>query len=267
MKDIALGWLTAADAGHVGLIHAAAAAGFGSVSLKLLPGGGDPLPPVIGDPAMVRDIRDALAESGLALLEMGGVWLRPDSRIEDVLAGLDLGAELGAKHVVAVGGDADRGRLLHTMSLLAEAAGQRGLGVAIEFIVYSAIRTVHDGLAVALATGQANCGVLVDALHLDRSGGSPADLATIPPERIFIAQLCDAPAASPSTPEALRHEARSRRRSPGEGELPLRAFLKALPEGVPIELEVPCADLAHLPPTERIGAIAAATRRFLSAER
>lgn len=264
LKDIALGWLTVADAGHVGLIEGAAECGFGSISLKLLPAAGDPVPPVIGDPVMIRDIRRALSGTGLPLLEMGGIWLRPDTRIADTLAGLDLGADLGAKYVVVVGGDPDRNRLQDNLSSLTEAADARGLGVAIEFVVYTEIKTIEDALAIALATGRPNCGVLVDALHLDRSGGTPKNLEGIPADRVFVGQLCDAPASKPPTMDALRYEGRSQRFSPGGGDLPLRDLLAKLPAGVPLEIEVPRADLAHLPPRQRLRVIAEETSAFLA---
>ena len=87
--------------------------------------------------------------------------------------------------------------------------------------------------------------MLVDALHLDRSGAAPADIARIPPSRITFAQLCDARKwTGPRTDELLLQEARTARLPAGTGDLPLFAFLDALPPGLEIEYEVARADLA-----------------------
>ena len=80
---------------------------------------------------------------------------------------------------------------------------------------------------------------LVDAIHLSRTGGAPADLADVPPRYIRSAQLCDAPSQRPATNEAIIQEARSGRLPPGDGELPLRELLAALPQDTALGVEVP----------------------------
>ena len=87
--------------------------------------------------------------------------------------------------------------------------------------------------------GPAHGGALVDAIHLSRTGGSPADLAGVPPQYIRSAQLCDAPSRRPATNEAIIQEARSGRLPPGNGELPLRELLAAMPQDTAIGVEVP----------------------------
>ena len=79
----------------------------------------------------------------------------------------------------------------------------------------------------------------MDALHLSRTGGSPADLRKISPELIRSAQLCDAPASRPTTNEAIIQEARSKRLPPGQGELPLAELLAGLPDDIVLSVEVP----------------------------
>ena len=82
-----------------------------------------------------------------------------------------------------------------------------GLKLALEFIPYSEAKTIEQARRLIGLTGQPNVGILVDSLHLDRSGGTPADIAGIEPELIYFAQLCDAGLPRPTTPEALRTEA------------------------------------------------------------
>jgi sugar phosphate isomerase/epimerase len=104
--------------------------------------------------------------------------------------------------------------------------------------------------------------VLVDALHLRRSGGSPADLAALPPERLPYGQLCDAP-LEPVWPDeqVAIAESRGGRLLPGDGELPLRELIDVLPPGSALSVEAPVAALADRSPAERASrAFAAATR-------
>jgi sugar phosphate isomerase/epimerase len=75
-------------------------------------------------------------------------------------------------------------------------------------------------------------------LHLARAGETPADLAKIAPNTIGSAQFCDAPAVSPGS-KAYQYEAMFERQVPGEGELPLKALLRAIPKEAIIYLEVP----------------------------
>jgi hypothetical protein len=85
--------------------------------------------------------------------------------------------------------------------------------------------------------------VLVDALHVQRCGvrlADLADLAAADPGLLTYVQLCDAPLAAPADPV---HEARAARLLPGEGQLPLRGLLAALPDGIQVTVEAPPVDL------------------------
>ena len=114
------------------------------------------------------------------------------------------------------------------------------------------IRTVDAG----------NVGLLIDALHLDRAGGSVEDVASIPPGQIALVQLCDAP-ATPPAPDALVDEARNRRLHPGEGSLPLNRLLDVLPDGLPLSLDVPHPGFDDMPFGERARLAMSALRGFL----
>jgi sugar phosphate isomerase/epimerase len=90
----------------------------------------------------------------------------------------------------------------------------------------------------------ANCSngkVLIDALHLFRSGGLVADVHAADPQWIGALQLCDAPLHGPETNDvpSILAEARAGRLPPMEGELPLLELIRAVPSSVPIGVEVP----------------------------
>ena len=131
----------------------------------------------------------------------------------------------------------------------------------LEFIPYSHIRSLEQAVALLADVGPANAGVLVDALHLSRSGGRP-DLAQYDPALFSYMHLCDAPAIPPG-PEGVRPEGREGRLYPGEGGLWLADFIRAFPRDTPIAIEAPSARRAGLPPAERASLAASGTRRLL----
>lgn len=51
---------------------------------------------------------------------------------------------------------------------------------------------------MAQASGRNNVGILLDALHLSRSGDSPQAVDAIPADLITYIQLCDAPDTLPA---------------------------------------------------------------------
>lgn len=263
-RALSLGWLTLPDASPLELIEAAAAGDIRSVGIRLAPPPGDPRPAIADNAPLLREMAAALHHHGVALHEMGGIWLngpRPSSWCKPAL---EAGSRLGAQHAIALIMERDPHKRLDDFCDLCDAASEHGLGVAIEFVIYSAVKTIEDAVALVRQSGRSNASVLVDALHLHRSGGSVAALAAIPPEMISIAQLCDAPALAPDTLAGLQHEARCDRLDPGEGGLPLRAFVAALPAHFPLELEIPKLACAGVPGPARIRALAATTREFLA---
>jgi len=114
--------------------------------------------------------------------------------------------------------------------------------VDLEFMRWRPVATLQQALAVLTAAGQGNSAVLVDALHLFRSGGDVAAIAQVHPHYLRAVQLCDAPLQAPA--EALIiQEAREGRLLPGQGQLPLVALLDALPADVQLSVETPSSAL------------------------
>lgn len=249
---LSLAHLTLIDANPIEVIDAAAAAGFSHVGLRVM--AREPRPawmPVVGNVQMEREIKRRLAATGTKVLDLEVFWLTPDFQITDHVPALALGGELGARYVVVICDDPDRHRAIENFARLCEAAGPFGLRPALEFIPYTQVVTLAHAVGMLQAADAANAGLLLDILHLSRSGGSPCDLTRVAPALINFAHICDAPAAIPQTVSELRHEAREARLYPGEGALPIAAFLAALPAGTPIALEAPNPRYAHLPFADR----------------
>jgi sugar phosphate isomerase/epimerase len=132
---------------------------------------------------------------------------------------------------------------------ICDRAGEHGLVVALEFLPWSEIPDAGAAWEIARRAGRANGGVLVDTWHYSFGSSDEAQLRSIPPERIVLAQLSDAGPRQGDLMEDTSH----RRRPPGEGQLDLVGFLRLLDDlGVraPISVEVFSDELDAASPAE-----------------
>ncbi len=181
---------------------------------------------------------------------------------------LEAAAALGARRVLATGDHPDGSLVADRLAALCALARELGLVVDLEFMPFRPVATLAAAIAVATRAGgeQVGAHVLVDALHLARSGGRPADLAAAPSTLFGVCHLCDAPEAPPAA-GSLVDEARGGRLLPGEGALPLEALVRALPPDTTYVSEVPLAlPRAALPALERACLVRAATARLLGSQ-
>jgi sugar phosphate isomerase/epimerase len=224
----------------------------------------DTIVPVVGDDELIGRILRRLDDTGLSILDVEAVWLTPDTSVPALVPALETAARLGAHYLLVVGNDPEVPRASANLAALAEAAQSFDIKVMLEFIPYCCTSTLQGAQHLIAAAAQPNVGVLVDALHLSRSGGSPDEVRGV--SGLDYVQICDAALQRPRH-DQLRTEARGQRFYPGEGELDLRALLDALPPGVPLAVEAPCARDAELSPVERARRCGAATRAFLEGYR
>jgi len=213
---------------------------------------------------LIAAIAAACADSGVSIFGATGIWLVPSFALEDAMPALEVAARLGAEQFLAVGNDPVETRMTDNLGRLAEAAAPFHLRIALELMPYTEVNSLAKARRLVEGCIQANVGLLIDALHLARAGGTPAEVAAIESRHIGYLQLCDAPLQPPAG-LALRAESLTSRLYPGDGELPLFALLDALPAGIVIDVETPVARDRHLPPAERALRAGAATKRFLNA--
>lgn len=264
---ISVSHLTALDASPEDFIDAAAEAGFDGVGLRIAPPRHTPTQwPVVGDAGRIRDLRRRADDLDLRIFEAESFMMNADTDRDDLRRALDAAAELGAECLVSAGGDPVEQRLIAGHAALAEAAARYGILVGIEFMAFRPLRSLADAVRVCKAVGHGNARLLIDALHLQRSGGRPDDVARLDASVVGYIHLCDAAIATPPG-MTLADEARTGRLLPGEGVLPLHALLDAVPEGTPVSLEAPVGALGHLPPRERLRLAGERTHAFLAERR
>jgi sugar phosphate isomerase/epimerase len=265
--EVALATLAVLDASPPEIADVAAAAGFDSITLRLADASAADANPLVGDTPTRRETIARLRHHGLGVLDIEVVRMREDTEPALLRPVLESAHELGARHVLVINQDADEARAAEQFARICDEAQAFGLRPVLEFMVFTATKTVGQADRIAELAGHPSGGVLVDPLHLQRSGGSPADVAPLVnanPERYPYAQVCDGPKTGPDGGgRGLYEEAVYNRLAPGDGELPLVELIAALPSAVPLSVETPVAALAHLSARERAEHAMAATRRLL----
>jgi sugar phosphate isomerase/epimerase len=244
------------DVDPPGMVDVAAAAGFGAVGLWF--------DPATWTAATTTAVERRLVATGLTALDMEPVILGRGADPGDAL--IDIAAELGVRHVLVASGPAERAEVVQRFGELCERAASGGVIAVLEFLPIFTIGTLAAALDVVAEADHPNGAVLVDTLHLARSGGSPDDLRSVPPHLLPYIQIADAPTAPPATDrDALRDEALHGRLLPGDGALPLAAVLAAVPD-VPLSIELRSSALMtrYPDPTERARAVRAACEPLLA---
>ncbi|KRR24188.1 xylose isomerase [Bradyrhizobium lablabi] len=256
-----LAHLTALELSPPALVTEAAGAGFTSVGLRFVPAtpNGPAYPTRVGTEAH-RALKQILTAEGVDVADIEFIQLTPDVDVQAFAGVFEAAADLGAISVTVSGDDHDNVRLTAHFAELCDLALPFGLRVDLEFMRWRAIGALPQALAIVRQANKSNGAVLVDALHLTRSGGKAGDLTSIPDEWLRAAQICDAGADTPSTEAAIIAEAREGRLPPGDGSLPLGDLLEALPADAFLSVEMP---MPALETRVRIAAAFDATRRLL----
>jgi len=248
------------------LVGLAARIGYAAIGLRLHPAfPGAPTYKLPVGSAASREMRRRLGGEGVRVHDIEFVTIGGDFVPASLSGMLEAAGALGARRLSVCGDDPDRSRLVANFAALCDLAAPFGIGVDLECMAWRIISSLPLAVRVAEAAERPNGGVLVDALHLSRTGGAPEDVRGGSPRLIRSAQLCDARAERPVGDEAIIREARSERLAPGTGHLPLGALLAALPAHAALSVEVPMESGASA--EEHALRVFDATRTFLARAR
>jgi sugar phosphate isomerase/epimerase len=245
MPSFSLAALTALELPPPKLVEVAAACGFEEVGFRLLPAtlGGKSYP-LAGDPLQLRETKLRLDATGVRVADLEVVAFRPETIVGSLGAFLEAGRELGARHTLVAAYDPDVSRFVDRFAEYCELASGFGLTADLEFMPWTHVPDLTTATSIVEKVSSPAAGILVDALHFDRSRGLIEDLQRIPRQRLHYWQMCDGPAEGPSTTVDLIHAAREERMFPGEGGIDLIGLTKAMPRDITISIEVPTAELA-----------------------
>lgn len=192
--------------------------------------------------ANLAEVQARLRETGVVVSNIEFFPIKKSVPAETYRAAFALGAELGACRAVTHIHDTDADRALVRLGEVADLAAEYGLSLGLEFMgLTPGCTTLQRAVWFVEQAARPNIGVAVDALHLARTGGTPADVLAVPASLFAYAQICDAHGLHQSTDylaEALD------RAMPDTGDLPLQALIEALPAATALDVEVPSVQLA-----------------------
>lgn len=206
---------------------------------------------LVEDAALRREVKAALADRGLSVSVGEGFLIMPGMDVQEFAGQVDAMAEIGAPVLNVIGVNPDPSGAADQLGAFAELAASRGLRTTIEFVPGTPFGDLPSAVDIVGRVGRPDFAVLVDAMHLFRTGSTAKDLAALDPALIGYVQICDVPWVSD---QPYADEARFERRAPSDGELPLKDMIAALPPGIHLGLEVPMRAKAEagIGPIERL---------------
>ena len=250
-RAVGVGHLTLLDAAPPELVRLAHETGFEAVGIRIgvASPAEEPWPMESGSP-MLAETLAVLSGTGTVVQDVEIVVITPDTRAPDSDPLFEVGARLGARFLNVMVTDPDVGRAHDTFAALCERARPYGLRPCMEGISYTAVRDLGTAYRVLDGTGG---GLIVDPLHIQRSGDDIADLRRVDPAAFGYLQLCDGPREVPGTvpvpgglprgqaagSDVRQLESRAGRLLPGEGDIPVVDFAAALPADLPVSVEAP----------------------------
>lgn len=238
--DFALDHLTAIETTPLELAETASQAGYNRICafVRSIDGLGGPSFNLGDDRRELAATRAVLGSLGITVDVAYPFTISDRSLPGDFEADLASAAELGARLVNLLVFTRDPRRIQDDTASFCQRARAYGLGVALEMVPASTVRTLTEAASLVRDLGkEADIGINLDVLHLYRSGDRPASVVHFI-DKVRYLQLCDGPLEIAA--ESRRAEASMQRLLPGQGAFDLHE-LTGLLGGVPASLEIPDA--------------------------
>lgn len=183
-----------------------------------------------------REVKRRLDDTGIVALDIEPII--PSDGGDDFAEKLiDAAAALGIGNILYTSRLKDQASTTARYAECCDMALPHGIRVVCEFLPIFPLNSLPMAKDIVAAANRPNGGILIDNLHLSRSGGSVADVADVDRALMPYIQIADAPLARPDSFEALLDEAINGRLCPDEGGLPIAELLATVPD-VPISFEV-----------------------------
>jgi sugar phosphate isomerase/epimerase len=222
------------------LVEIAARAGYEYASVRVTRvTNTEPLYDLARDRKLMAETRERLRDTGIRIHDVELFRMDAPTEPETFVPELHAAAELGAQRVIAQLPDPDRERATERFGRLCDLARPLGIFVGLEFPHWTETGTLAEAVRVLRAANRPNAGILIDLLHMGRSGSSIDELRGLPREWFRFAHVCDAEREVPPTMERILRTARCERLFPGEGSIDVRGILACLPDDIPYSLEIP----------------------------
>ena len=140
-----------------------------------------------GPDALIKT-RRALRDTGISLVDVEVGWLEPGDGAEDTHKLLvDVALDLGARNLLMVSRHTDLEASISQFRAICDRA-EEGLRVCLEFGEFTSIKSLGHAKEFISKVDHPNAGILIDLMHLNRSGEALPDLDDL---RFPYVQSCD----------------------------------------------------------------------------
>lgn len=219
-------------------IDAAIHNGYDAVGLRLHKSPGLPFHPVVGNAPLIAEIKAMLR--GFPVFDIFSCYLEPGTKMSDFTASLALGAELGGQYIMVMGNDPEFNRMRDNFGLFCDHAAQFGLAPTIEFVPTRPLCTMALTVRMIEEAGRDRGTVCLDPMHFMRTGGTGAEIKSYGAKYFPYTQINDGVLfPGEPNPADFGKMRQGERKMLGEGDVPLEEYLDALPQGLPLSVEIP----------------------------
>lgn len=222
------------------MVYIAARAGYDYVSPRLIYMGlpGEPNYALADNPAMLRQTKRALSETGVKVHDIELARIYDDMHPTKYLPAMEVAAELGAKAVLSSIWTENIDYAKEKYAKICELARPFGLTVDLEYVPISSINNLAKAADVLRAAKQKNSGLLIDMHHFHRAGDRVEDLDLLPREWFHFLHLCDASAEVPRDRAEMTRILREERLYVGDGGINVADILRHIPTKI-YSIELP----------------------------
>ncbi|WP_210419134.1 TIM barrel protein [Bradyrhizobium sp. NAS80.1] len=177
MANFSLAALTVLELPPPEMIELAARCGYEQVGLRLSPATpGGVAYRLMDDALLLRETLQRLQSTGVTVADLEVVAFRPETDVASFTPFFETGARLGAKYILVAAYDPDLVRFSDRYRQFCEAAAKYGLTSDLEFMPWTSVPDLKTAMRIVAEIDHPAAGILVDALHFDRSQSSLADL-------------------------------------------------------------------------------------------
>jgi len=243
MNKIALAPTSLPNSPPLEYIDATRKAGYEAIGLRVFrsPGITYPFYPIVDDPALARDVKKAIVDSGMEVVDVLSFYMQSEMDFDAMMKPLEFGKELGATYALVIGDDPEWNRMVDNFGRFCDITANLGMITSIEAPVVSRqVNRLEKAVNLIKQCGRSNAVICLDPMQFFRVGDTPEMLKGADPKLYPYTQMTD----------GYKDPAQGGRCALGEGGAPLYGILDNLVPDVPLSLEWPAPRDSNYTPAE-----------------
>ena len=184
-----------------------------------------------------REVKRRIDDTGVEAVDMEVIRLGRSFDTGKAL--IEAACEVGAKNILVVSSLHSSEETAEQLSHLCSLAKAGDITICLEFMKFTSVKSLSDALEVVKLVDAPNVGILLDLLHVVRSGTTFKEIKACDPKLFPYAQWCDGTAQPVGLSDSeLIIDALDDRLIPAQGKLDALKFESLFDTDVPFSIEV-----------------------------